>query len=314
MSRMISLWRSLGFGGAVLAVLAIASPVHAQAIVQGKVVDAQGQPVQGATVSIVSSENNRKFELQTDDNGEYFQIGLPPGPYTITVQKGALQAQGPVNATSNRPSRSDFTLAPAAAAAEAAATEALKLLVAEANDASAAGDHRTAIAKYTEVAAGVPGCSDCYEFIGREHVALKEYAAAEVAFKEAVALAPDNAAAYNGLANVYNAQKKFDLAAEASAKAAQLSSGGAAAGGDPDAFYNQGVVAWNAGRTEEARGHFEAALKANPDHAPSHFQLGMAMVNSGSLPEAKSEFETYLKLDPGGQFAAQAQAMIAAIP
>ena len=33
---------------------------------------------------------------------------------------------------------------------------------------------------------------------------------------------PNSADAYNGLANVYNAQKKFDQAAEASAEAAKL--------------------------------------------------------------------------------------------
>jgi len=88
--------------------------------------------------------------------------------------------------------------------------------------------------------------------------------------------------------------------------------GAGAEGGSADALYNQGVVAWNAGRTDEARGHFEAALKADPNHAPAHFQLGMALVNGGSLPQAKSEFETYLKLAPDGQFAAQAKAMIGA--
>ena len=40
---------------------------------------------------------------------------------------------------------------------------------------------------------------------------------------------PDFAEAYNGLANVYNAEKKFDLAAEASAQAMKLSGAGAGA-------------------------------------------------------------------------------------
>jgi len=58
--------------------------------------------------------------------------------------------------------------------------------------------------------------------------------------------------AYNGLATVYNAQKKFDKAQEASQKAAELASAaGPGAGGGAgavDAEYNQGVIDWNAGK------------------------------------------------------------------
>lgn len=311
MAGVISRWRPVGLVGAVLAVLVVASPVFGQSIVQGSIVDPQGQPVPDATVSIVSTENNQTFELKTDDKGEYFQIGLPPGPYTVTVTKGNLSASGPVSASTARPARLDLTLAPASGVDEAAAA-ALKSLIAEANAAVEAGDHETAIAKFTELAGSVPSCADCYDNIGRQYLAMQDYSGAETAFKQAIAIDPNHANAYNGLANVYNAQKKFDLAADASAKAVEI--GGAAGGADADSLYNQGVVAWNAGRTEEARSHFEAAIAANPNHGPSHFQLGMALVNAGSLPEAKAEFETYLKLAPQGQFAEQAKAMIAAIP
>jgi len=312
MAGVISRWRPVGLVGAILGVLLVASPARGQAIVQGTVVDPQGQPVVGATVRIVSDGSNQTFELQTDDKGEYFQIGLPPGPYTINVSKDNLSASGPVNASTGRPARSNFTLVPSEGVDEAVA-DALKGLIAEANAASQAGDHATAIAKYTELAAQLPSCADCYENIGRQHIALKDYAAAETAFKQAISADPNHAAAYNGLANVYNAQKKFDLAADASAKAVEIG-GGAAGGADADSLYNQGVVAWNAGRPEEARGHFESAITANPNHGPSHFQLAMALVNAGSLPEAKAEFEAYLKIAPQGQFAEQATAMIAAIP
>jgi tetratricopeptide (TPR) repeat protein len=62
----------------------------------------------------------------------------------------------------------------------------------------------------------------------------KKYDEAEAAYKKAIELKPDFAEAYNGLANVYNAQKKFDLAAEASKKAMELIAR-AAAGGAPGA-------------------------------------------------------------------------------
>lgn len=303
--------RTVGLVGAVLAVLVVASPVFGQAIVQGTIVGPDGQPVVGATVTIVSDENNRTFELETDDKGEYFQIGLPPGPYTVTATLDNLQASGPVNASTQRPTRVDLTMQSTQSVDEEVAN-ALRALIAEANAASQAGDHQTALAKFTELAAGVPACADCYDNIGREYLAMNNLDEAEAAFKQAIVFDPNHPNAYNGLANLYNAQKKFDLAAEASAKAAEI--GGAAGGASADSLYNQGVVAWNAGKAEEARGHFEAAIAANPKHGPSHFQLGMALVNAGSLPEAKAEFEMYLEIAPQGAFADQATAMIAAIP
>ena len=67
---------------------------------------------------------------------------------------------------------------------------------------------------------------------------------------------PDDAEAYNGLANVYNAQRKFDEAAAASAKANELAAaapGGAGGGGSADSLYNQGVILWNSGKIADAK-------------------------------------------------------------
>ena len=78
-----------------------------------------------------------------------------------------------------------------------------------------------------------------------------------------------------------------------------------------DALYNQGVIAWNAGKAEDAKKAFEEALKLDPKHANSHYQLGMCFVNLGKMPEAVTEFESYLQVAPDGQYAAQAKALVA---
>ena len=98
-------------------------------------------------------------------------------------------------------------------------------------------------------------------------MAKQDLPQAEAAFKKMVELKPDSAEGYTGLAGVYNAQKKFDLAAEASAKASQLSGGGGAGGGGAEASYNQGVILFNAGKFAEAKTQFEAATKADPNMA-----------------------------------------------
>src|SRR5262249_15887443 len=130
--------------------------------------------------------------------------------------------------------------------------------------------------------------------------------------KKATEVKPDDAAAWGGLANVYNVQRKFDLAQEAGAKASQFAGGAAAAagGGNADALYNQGGIPWNAGKIADAKKQFQARVRANPNHGESDYQLGMALINEGKLADAKKEFETYVKLDPNGKNVAQVNAML----
>jgi tetratricopeptide (TPR) repeat protein len=110
---------------------------------------------------------------------------------------------------------------------------------------------------------------------------------------------------------VYNAERKFDLAAEASKKAMDSTPGLAGGAGNPDAMFNQGVILWNAGKIADAKKQFEAVVAANPNHAEAHYQLGMALVNEGNLNGAADQFAKYLELAPTGPNAATAKGLLA---
>ena len=116
-------------------------------------------------------------------------------------------------------------------------------------------------------------------------MAKQDYAAAEAAFQAAAKLDPSSAEPYNAMANLYNAQKKFDQAAAMTAEALKRG-GGSAGGGSPETMFNQGVTLWNAGKIAEAKAQFEAATKAKPDYAEAHYWIGMANLNEGKMPEA----------------------------
>ena len=104
--------------------------------------------------------------------------------------------------------------------------------------------------------------------------------------------------------------EKFDLAAEAIASASKL--GAAAPGGaSASTVFNQGVIAWNASRIDDAKKAFEEAVKLDPKLAEAHYWLGMANLNQGKMPEAAQSFEEYLKLDASGKYAEQAKGMTA---
>jgi tetratricopeptide (TPR) repeat protein len=298
------------------AALAVAPSVAAQTsgTVRGQVVDANGQPVEGATVTITGEATGRKYQSRTNRRGEFIQIGLTVGPYVLVAEKDKLASEPAKAAVRNAaPATVNLLLGAAPSAAASAAASKESSLFGEGVALSSAGKHAEAIEKFTAGIAANPACVECYNNIGYSYAQTKEYDKAEEAYKKAAELKPDNSTAWNGLANIYNAQRKFDLAVEASKKATDLSGGasGAAGGGNADAMYNQGVILWNGGKVADAKKQFEAAIQADPSHAEAHYQLGMALVNEGNLAGAGSEFETYLKLAPDGPNAATAKSLVA---
>jgi tetratricopeptide (TPR) repeat protein len=311
-----------------MAIAFVAAPAAAQTgSIQGKVVDQQGNPVDGAKVMIQNVDlSGRALDTKTNKKGQYMQVGLQPGKYKITVSKGDLTTSKDTQIHLDM-AVLDFTLAPNTgggiskedAAKMKAKNDALSAAFKDGVDLVTQGKDDEAIAKFQEVLASAPKCAECYSNIGTIQVRQKKFDEAEQSYKKAIELKPDFADPYAGLATVYNAEKKPQEELEASKKAAELSttspSGGApgATGGNAPAVFNQGVILWNAGKIAEAQTQFEQAVKLDPNLAEAHYWLGMALVNSGKTADAKTEFETYLKLSPTGQYAETAKNMLAAI-
>ena len=58
---------------------------------KGKVVDAQGKPVEGATITIQSADpRHGATRRRSNKKGEFVQIGLAPGHYKVTAEKEKL--------------------------------------------------------------------------------------------------------------------------------------------------------------------------------------------------------------------------------
>jgi len=312
---------SLAICAFVLGLFVWSMPVMAQTgQVKGKVVDDKNQPVEGAAITIEMIEGmNRKYETKTNRRGEFVQVGLQPGMYKITASKGDM-SQSFDQRIRLGPSEVNFTLKPGMVSTDdrkeaEARVEAMKSAFAAGVTLSNEGKHDDAIAKFNEVIAGAPKCVECYNNIGTVYTRKQDYAQAEAAFRKALEINPESADAYNGLATVYNAQKKFDQASEASAQARKLGAGaaGGTGGGDAGTIYNQGVIAWNAGKIPEAKKLFEQAVELDPKMADAHYWLGMATVNENKMPEAVTHFEKYLELAPTGQYAEQAKSILASI-
>lgn len=315
--------RALAISAVALALLVFA-PIHASAQtgqVKGKVVDAQGNPIEDADIVIeYLGAMSRRHETKTNRRGDYVQIGLQSGRYKVTASKGDMISAHEVQIRLGVMAEVNFVLQPNTGGPIMTAEEAEKLKAKfetatatfdEGVALSQAGKDAEAVAKFEEVIAQIQTCGECYVNIGAVHARNKRYPEAEKAFKTATEQNPNLPDAYNGLANVYNAQRRFDEAAQASEKAVSLQQASGAGAGDPASIFNQGVILWNSGKIAEAKHQFEEAVKLDPNMAEAHYWLGMASVNEGKLAEAVPFFEKYLELAPDGQYAAQAKGIVA---
>jgi len=304
-------------GALALAVLLfLSSSALAQSVLRGKVNDAQGKPIEGATVTFEAEGVNRKAQTKTDKNGDFLQVGLSSGPYKVTAAKDGVGSQtlsANVRQGPNNPMTFSLTASSGLSAADKEAAVATQAAAGAAMEAMKAGNHAEAITKFNEVIGKVPNCAECYYNIGVAQTRLSKPAEAEAAFKKAIEIKPDSADAYTGLANLYNGQKRFDLAAEASANAAKYSGGATGGAAGAEASYNQGVILFNAGKFADAKTQFEAAVKADPNMGMAQYQLGMTALNLGQFADAVTALEAYLKVDPNGPKAAEVKASLPAI-
>src|SRR5438128_2876027 len=66
----------------------VAIPSFAQTgNISGKVVDTDGKPMTGVTISIDRQGITQHFEVKTDNKGQYLHAGLPTGQYQVTVMR-----------------------------------------------------------------------------------------------------------------------------------------------------------------------------------------------------------------------------------
>ena len=299
---------------AVLFLLGSGVPVSAQTgMLKGKVLDAKDAPVEGAKVTIAAKGMKNSREVKTNKKGEFIQIGLFPGEYSVTAEKDGDAGTVDTRVAIGENPEIKIRVGRAGPSPEASAkAAALQKSFDEGVALSKSGDYDGSIAKFNEAIAQAPNCHDCYYNIGYGHMQKKEWDKAEIAFKKATELKPDYAEAWSALSNTYNMQKKLDLALEASANAAKYG-GAAGGGGSASALYNQGVILWNQSKYAEAKEKFEASAKADPTYADAHYRLGMANLNLGDMPGAAAAFDAYLKAAPTGQYADQVKGILTSI-
>jgi tetratricopeptide (TPR) repeat protein len=290
--------RALIAAGLLLGIGLLTPPAQAQTgTARGKVLDAQGQPVADAKITIEYQGGiTRKFEVKTNKKGEYMQVGMQPGPYRFTASKDGYQPA----VTEFRISLGDPTEIPAfklLTAAQAgqqpgSAQAELRASFQKAVELQSAGKLDEAEAAYKAILEKVPDVPEVYQNLGAVYALKKDFPAAEAALLKALELRPDSADTATQLAKLYHDNGQPEKAMEIMTKSAGANPT------DAKAQFNQGIFLLNANKNEEATAAFEAAVKADPNMAEAYYRLGALMVGQGKIPEAIQHLEKYLSMNP----------------
>jgi len=294
---------------ALVAVLALLSSGLAwsqyQARVIGRVLDPAGNPVEKAEVSVVSQRSSSiRFDLRTDRDGRFVQIGITPGYYLVTVKKaGFAPGTQEIHIGVADEKTIEITLKSAAAEAEKSYSAADKAFL-KGNKLYAEQSYAEAAAAYGE-AIGLDPANWGYHLnlgLAQKKLGLTEEALA--AFRKAVELNPDSYSANKETGESLAKAGQFAEAKPFYEKAATLSPD------DPDAQYNLGVCLVNLGESEAALPRFAKAVELKPDYADAHYQMGTILIGQNKVAEAKASLERFLALAPDHEKAAIARQLL----
>ncbi len=305
--------------------------------IRGKVIDAEGNPIEGVQITISGMEVARRYDVETDAKGEYYHGGVTrQGTYRVIAKKEGYQsafAEG-VQATTDRRGEQglvDFTLqrGQSGPLLFELTDEQIEQMKADAENAerrqqSAAavrlnmdqglqffsqGEYEQALTVFNAALELDDQQPSLWANVGNAHSKLNQNEQAIEAYQKAIDLAPEDPTLYQNMGGLYASMGDTEKARELYQQAVSLS-----AYGDPKAaavnYYNMGVTFINSGKTEEAIEALTKALEADPEYAEAHYQLGISMLGTGQMEDSSGHLKKYLELAPQGPNAEVARQLV----
>ncbi len=273
--------------------------------IAGIVTDTQGNPLENVDVSIVSTRAaTRRFEIHSDKEGKFSQIGLQPGYYQVSFRKsGYLTSSKEVKVSIASTTRLEVQMEKVQEAQERILSKTDKLflkgikLYEEQNYAEAAEAYEEAIQLN-------PDQWGYYLNLGLAYKKLNEREKAAAAFQKAVELNPDSFSSNKELGEVLAKEGKFEEAKAYYLKATELDPD------DPDAFYNLGVCLTNLGESDGAVDAFLRTIELKADYADAYYQIGTLYIGQNKVEEAVESLEKFLELAPEHEKASVARQLL----
>ena len=291
----------------VVSLSAPAGFAQAMGSVKGVAKDIEGKVIVGAQVEWFGVETGRKYELKTNNKGEYFSLGITPGKYNVKLLKDGKELWHINNVSvgvdevvmdfylkkeqANSAQASGMTAEQvkqiqaqqAQAAKEKDTVKTLNEKLTAAKTASDAGDFDTAIATLNEANQMDPTRDLIWFRLGD-------------AYRMSAAKQTDPA----------EKQKRFETSATDYQKAIELRSGSEAAKKDADnnakiaAYYNNlAEVYAKSNKIDDSVASYSKAAELDPTHAAQYmFNTGAVLTNAGKVDAAIVAFDKVIAADP----------------
>ncbi len=267
-------------------VLTISSFVYAaEAKIQGKVIDNDGNPIAGAKITL-RDNSGRTFVAKTKKDGSYYKRGIPPGNYHFSVEKKGYKTKTfTLTLRAGATERNDIPLV-TASPEDIGGENYIKALEHYKNR-----EYDKAVALLEKVIENEPDLGLAHYNLGITYIALEQYEKALTAMQRAIELLPENAALYTIMGKIYMTQGETDKALEWFNKALELK---------PEAktYFDIGAAFYNSNQREEAVSNFEKAIELDPNFSSAYYFLGILHFGSEEFDKAIEALNKYMELEP----------------
>jgi tetratricopeptide (TPR) repeat protein len=292
------------------AVVALASSVYAQdwkgsGRLEGKVLDAQGAPIVGASVKLARDQYGDGTTLKTDKKGRWAIAGI-----TAATWNADIEAEGYAPKKISIPLPSESTRLPPVqvrldkAVAAGPPPEVLQALE-KGEAAYKAGRFPEARAEFEKLLALRPDlATTIHQRIGFAYIQEKDYAKGLEHLQKVLDADPGNTVVRGIMAQAALEGGMLDRGMEL------LKGLDEATVKNPDVFFNIGVGFRNKDKPDAAISYFSKAIAVDPAYVDGYFQRGLTYFGLQKLPEAKADFQKVVDLAPDSPQAAAAKKVL----
>jgi len=305
MRRAKRIWAALAVAMAMLAVSAWLVPDAAAQFtgrIYGQVLDREGKPFPGVTV-VIRSERGQSWEVKTDKDGKYTQIGLPGGNtlYTLSFKvKDQTIWESQVRLASGADEKADLNIKEMIAKQGSALAEQQK------QEEEAKKKFETLKTHFDAGVAAMTQAKQVRNDIQRAPAdqraplqqKMQELSATAISELQASEKAtsptdPNRHIVLAQLADAYESGGRFEDAVTTYQKAIELKPSEAT-------YYNNMANSLaKLGRIEEARAAYEKSAALDPANAVNAWRnFGIVLYNAGRMKEAIEPLHKSLELDP----------------
>jgi tetratricopeptide (TPR) repeat protein len=259
--------------------------------ISGVVVDPNGRPIPGATLTI-STPNSESFEMvkSTNKKGKVtLSFTNVEWQYLLRIEKEGYQTRSePLDLTIGGTIRAEWTLLPGGSDAAAdgktgdgGGNKAVRTFN-EGVEAQRLGDLDLATQKYREAAEIDPGLAAAHTALSAVAILQEDYQAAAAAAESALETDPSDTRAMQLRFDAYRLAGDKERAAEAAKALREIGDLDQAAG----RIFNEGVDAFQAGDSATAISKFEQAVQLDPELVSAYVALAQLYVTEGAPAEA----------------------------